>query len=166
MFYERVVNSMPYFCVNLVVFLTLWKQSLTPKLPVEPTHASYRHSIRITVQNMLIAVPHSLSSSCTNLPNLTLSSSYMNLPILLRLIKPPYCKLGTLVWNILKTCTILLPTTTNTKKTIRPLLSGGSSTRSPAFPMGTCPRLLMFSSNLELRFLMALGAGILCCYWH
>jgi len=71
-------------------------------------------------------------------------------------------KLGALVWNILKTCTILLPTTTNMKKKIKLLLMGGSSTCSPALPIGTCPRLLIFLSNLLLRLRRLRGAGCVC----
>jgi hypothetical protein len=70
-----------------------------------------------------------------------------------------YSKLGALVWNILRTCTILLPTTTNMKNMIRLLLMGGSSTCSPALPIGTCPRLLIFLSNLVLRLRRLRGAG-------
>jgi len=71
-------------------------------------------------------------------------------------------KFGTLVWNILKIWTILLPITTNIKKAIRPLLMGGSSVCSAAFPMGTCPRLLMLPSNFFCLFRMFRGAG--CCF--
>jgi hypothetical protein len=45
------------------------------------------------------------------------------------------------------------------KKKIKVLLMGGSSTCSAALPIGTCPRLLIFLSNLLLRLRRLRGAG-------
>jgi len=49
---------------------------------------------------------------------------------------------------------------------MRALLRVGSSTFSPALPIGTCPRLLMFSENFEVRLRMDLGAGCHFIAWE
>jgi len=64
---------------------------------------------------------------------------------------------GVDVLNKFKICTILEPTTTKRKKATRYLLTGESSSCSAAFPTGTFPLLLIFFSNLELRFLILRG---------
>lgn len=59
----------------------------------------------------------------------------------------------------LKTCTNEEPTTTIRKKMINLLEIGVSSSRSAAFPAGTCPRFVIFLSNLLFRFRMFRGRG-------
>jgi len=61
--------------------------------------------------------------------------------------------------NMLKICTTLEPMTTTMKKAMSPLLTGKSSSRSAAFPIGTFPRLVMFLSNLALLLRRLRGGG-------
>jgi len=42
---------------------------------------------------------------------------------------------------------------------MRPFEIGGSSECSPAFPMGTCPLFVTFSSNFFVLFRIDRGAG-------